>query len=233
MEWRRNRCWRGVGYGKGEKVEGIDYSLYLVTDRSLAKGRSMAEIVREAVAGGVTCVQLREKRCGTRELLEEARAAKAALQGTGVPLIVNDRVDVALAVGAEGVHVGQGDMPIGDVRRLAPKGWIVGVSAESVEDAVRAESEGADYVGASPVFATATKADHAAPLGLDGLMRMRASVKIPIVAIGGIHAGNAREVVRAGADGLATVSAIVAAESPRAAAAELRREIEAARGAKK
>ena len=214
-------------------MEGIDYSLYLVTDRSLAKGRSMAEIVREAVAGGVTCVQLREKRCGTRELLEEARAAKAALQGTGVPLIVNDRVDVALAVGAEGVHVGQGDMPIGDVRGLAPKGWIVGVSAESVEDAVRAEFEGADYVGASPVFATATKADHAAPLGLDGLMRMRASVKIPIVAIGGIHAGNAREVVRAGADGLATVSAIVAAESPRAAAAELRREIEAARGAKK
>ena len=212
-------------------MERIDYALYLVTDRSLAKGRAMAEIVREAVAGGATCVQLREKDCGTREFLEEARALKEILKGTGVPLIVNDRVDVALAAGADGVHVGQGDMPIGDVRRLAPKGWIVGVSAESTEDAVRAEREGADYVGASPVFATATKADHAAPLGLEGLRRMRAATTIPIVAIGGIHAGNAREVVRAGADGLAAVSAIVAADDPRAAAAEMRREIEAARGA--
>ena len=214
-------------------MERIDYALYLVTDRSLAKGRALAEIVREAVAGGATCVQLREKDCGTREFLEEARALKEILKGTGVPLIVNDRVDVALAAGADGVHVGQGDMPIGDVLRLAPKGWIVGVSAESTEDAVRAEREGADYVGASPVFATATKADHAAPLGLEGLRRMRAAAKIPIVAIGGIHAGNAREVIWAGADGLAAVSAIVAADDPRAAAAEMRREIEAARGAAK
>ena len=207
----------------------IDYTLYLVTDRSLARGRTSVEIVREAVAGGATCVQLREKNCGTREFLEEARAFQAALRGTGVPLVVNDRVDVALAVDADGVHLGQQDMALADARRLGPPGWIIGVSAECVEDAIRAEREGADYIGVSPVFATPTKTDAALPLGLEGLRQMRAAVKIPLVAIGGIHAGNAREVIRAGADGLAVVSAIVSADSPREAARQLRREIEAAR----
>ena len=204
-----------------------DYSLVLVTDRGLARGRPLAEIVRTAVAGGVTCVQLREKNCGTREFIEEARALLAALQPLGIPLIVNDRVDVALAVGADGVHLGQQDMAISDARRLGPPGWIIGVSAESRADAIRAENEGADYVGVSPVFATPTKIDHAPPLGLAGLRAIRGAVKIPLVAIGGIQLKNAREVIRAGADGLAVVSAIVAADSPRAAAADLRREIEA------
>ena len=207
-----------------------DYSLVLVTDRALAHGRPTADIVRAAVAGGVTCVQLREKDCGTREFLDEARKLLAILRPLGVPLIINDRVDVALAAGADGVHVGQQDLPLADVRRLAPAGWIVGVSAESVEDAIRAEQGGADYIGASPVFATPTKTDHAPPLGLAGLRAIRAAVRIPLVAIGGIHAGNARDVIRAGADGLAVVSAIVAAADPRAAAVELRREIKAAKG---
>ena len=202
-----------------------DYSLYLVTDRALARGRATAEIVREAVAGGVTCVQLREKNGGTREFLDEARTVQAALRGTGVPLLVNDRVDVALAVGADGVHLGQRDMPIADARRLGPSGWIIGVSAECVEDAIRAEQEGTDYIGVSPVFATPTKTDTALPLGLAGLRQMRAAVRLPLVAIGGIHASNAREVIRAGADGLAVVSAIVSADSPREAARQLRREI--------
>ncbi len=206
-------------------------SLMLVTDRGLSRGRETDWIVREAVAGGATCVQLREKTADTREFLEEARAVKAALAGTGVPLIINDRVDVALAAGADGVHLGQRDMPIADARRLAPPGWIIGVSAESVADAERAERDGADYVGASPVFATPTKTDTAPPLGLDGLRSICAAVKIPVVAIGGIHAGNARDVVCAGADGFAVVSTIVAADSPRAAAAELRRAIQADREA--
>lgn len=209
-----------------------DYSLYLVTDRALARGRPTENIVRAAVAGGVTCVQFREKDCGTREFLVEARKLLAILRPLGVPLIINDRVDVALAAGADGVHVGQQDLPLADVRRLAPAGWIVGVSAESVEDAIHAVQGGADYIGASPVFATPTKADHAPPLELDGLRAIRAAVKLPLVAIGGIHAGNARDVIRAGADGLAVVSAIVAAADPRAAAADLRREIEAAKGEK-
>ena len=207
----------------------VDYSLYLVTDRALAHGRPMAAVVREAVAGRVTCVQLREKNCGTREFMEEACAVHAATRALGVPLIVNDRVDVALAIGADGVHLGQQDMPIADARRLGPPGWIIGVSAESINDAMRAERDGADYVGVSPVFATPTKTDHAEPLGLEGLHAIRAATKLPLVAIGGIHAGNARDVIRAGADGLAVVSAIVAAADPRAAAEELRREIEAAR----
>ena len=120
-------------------------------------------------------------------------------------------------------------MALADARRLGPPGWIIGVSAESVEDAIRAEREGADYIGVSPVFATPTKTDTAPPLGLEGLRAIRAAVKIPLVAIGGIHAGNAREVIRAGADGLAVVSAIASADSPQAAAAALRREIAAAR----
>ena len=209
----------------------IDYSLYLVTDRALARGRPLADVVRAAVAGGVTCVQLREKEISAREFAAAARELLALLRPLGVPLIVNDRIDVALAAGADGVHVGQQDLSVADARRLGPPGWIVGVSAESVADAARAERDGADYVGASPVFATPTKTDHAPPLGLDGLRALRAATKLPLVAIGGLHVGNARETIRAGADGLAVVSAIVAADDPRAAAAELRREIAAAKGA--
>lgn len=206
--------------------------LHLVTDSALCGERGVLAVVEAAVAGGVSCVQLREKQLETRAFVERARALKAWLAPRGVPLIINDRVDVALAAGADGVHLGQQDLPLAEVRRLAPAGWIVGVSAESVEDAIHAVQGGADYIGASPVFATPTKADHAPPLGLDGLRRIRAAVKLPLVAIGGIHAGNARDVVRAGADGLAVVSAIVAADRPRAAAADLRREIEAAKGEK-
>jgi thiamine-phosphate diphosphorylase len=204
-----------------------DFSLYLVTDRGLSRGRTTCEIVREAVAGGVTCVQLREKRCGTREFIEEARAVLAILRPLGVPLIINDRVDVALMVGADGVHLGQQDMAITDARVLAPPAWIIGVSAESVDDARRAERKGADYIGVSPVFATQTKLDAATPLGLKGLRQIRNAVQIPLVAIGGIHCGNVRDVIRAGADGVAVVSAVVSADSPRAAAAALRRELDA------
>lgn len=206
-----------------------DYSLYLVTDRGLARGRPTVDVVREAVAGGVTCVQLREKSCGTRDFLEEARRLRALTRELGVPLIVNDRVDIALAIEADGVHLGQQDMPIPDARRVGPPEWIIGASAESLEQARLAEQAGADYVGVSPVFATPTKADAAPPLGLAGLRAIRAAVKIPLVAIGGIHAGNAREVIQAGADGIAVVSAIVAVESPMDAAKQLRQLVEGER----
>jgi len=148
------------------------------------------------------------------------------LRPAGVPLIINDRVDVALAAGADGVHVGQQDMPLADVRRLTPRGWIVGVSAESLADAEQAARGGADYIGVSPVFATPTKTDTALPLGLAGLRAIRAAVQTPLVAIGGIHPDNAAAVLRAGADGLAVVSAILAAENPRQTAADLRRIIQ-------
>jgi len=202
----------------------FDLSLYLVTDRRLSLGRTTCEVVAEAIAGGVTAVQLREKHCSTREFIAEARLVKKLLQGTAIPLIINDRLDVALAVEAEGVHLGQQDMSISDARRLAGSRLIIGISAESLADALRAEAEGADYIGISPVFATATKTDTAKPLGLAGIRQLRAAVRLPLVGIGGISVDNAIEVLRAGADGVAVVSAIVSAPCPRSAAAALKQQ---------
>ena len=203
----------------------FDCSLYLVTDRRLSLGRTTIEIVRAAVEGGVTCVQLRDKHASTREFLDEARRVREMLAGTNVPLIINDRLDVALAVGADGVHLGQNDLPVADARRLVGERLVIGVSAESVADAIRAEAEGADYIGVSPVFTTPTKMDTAPPLGLEGLRAIRRTVRLPLVAIGSIRHDNAAEVLRAGADGLAVVSAIVSAPCPRMAAAALRQQI--------
>jgi thiamine-phosphate diphosphorylase len=169
-------------------------------------------------------VQLREKHCSTREFIDEARLVKKLLQGTAIPLIINDRLDVALAVEAEGVHLGQQDMSITDARRLAGSRLIIGISAESLADALRAEAEGADYIGISPVFATATKTDTAKPLGLAGIRRIREAVRLPLVGIGGISVDNAIEVLRAGADGVAVVSAVVSAPCPRSAAAALKQQ---------
>lgn len=203
----------------------LDLSLYLVTDRSQSRGRTTVEVVRAAIAGGVTCVQLREKACSTREFITEARLLADLLRGSGIPLIINDRLDVALAVGAQGLHLGQQDMAIADARRLAGPNLIIGVSAESLADARRAAVEGADYIGISPVFATATKKDAAAPLGLAGVRQIRAAVGLPLVGIGGINHHNAAEVMAAGTDGVAVVSAIVAAPCPRSAAATLKRQL--------
>jgi thiamine-phosphate pyrophosphorylase len=204
----------------------VDYSLYLVTDRSLSCGRANLDIVRAAIAGGATCVQLREKHCPIREFIDEARALKALLAIAGVPLIINDRLDVAMAVGADGVHLGQSDMHIRDARRLAGTAMIIGISAESVEDALHAEAEGADYIGVSPVFATPTKNDTAPALGLEGIRAIRAAVTLPLVGIGGIQQENAADIIRAGADGVAVVSAIVSAPCPRSAATALRQQIQ-------
>ncbi|GAB1409836.1 thiamine phosphate synthase [Desulfovibrionales bacterium] len=197
-------------------------ALYLVTDRTLSQGRSTADIVAAAVAGGVTCVQVREKNISTREFLDEARSVQHILRGRGIPLIVNDRVDVALAIGAEGVHLGQSDMPVPEARKLLGSKALIGISVESLDDALRAEAQGADYLGISPVFGTLTKTDTAPPLGLDGIARIRAHVSIPLVGIGGIHMGNAAQVLRAGCQGIAVVAAIVAALDPQGAAAELK-----------
>ena len=199
--------------------------LHLVTDRSLSQGRPLVEVVAEAVAGGVTCVQLREKDCSTREFLQEALALKELLQPLMVPLIINDRVDIALAVGADGVHLGQSDMPISHARRLLGPNCLIGISAESVDHAVEAEQQGADYIGISPVFSTPTKTDTAPALGLEGIRQIRELVRIPLVGIGGINLTNARQVLASGADGVAMVSAIMAAASPRLAAKAIRREL--------
>ena len=199
----------------------MDYSVYLVTDRGLARGRTTFDIVAAAIRGGVSCVQLREKSCSTREFIEEALAIRPLLAQHKIPLIINDRIDVALAVEADGVHLGQKDMPCPQARRLVPETMLIGISAESLGDAVQAAKEGADYIGVSPIYATPTKTDTAPPLGLEGLLAIRAAVDIPLVGIGGVNTANAGDVIKNGADGVAVVSAIVAADNPEAAARDL------------
>lgn len=191
--------------------------LCLVTDSTLCGERGVLAVVEAAVRGEVSCVQLREKSLDTRAFVERARALKAWLAPRGVPLIINDRLDVALACGADGVHVGQNDMAAEDVRRFMPHA-LIGLSLESVAQVAAAERAPVDYYGVSPVFATATKHDTAPALGLDGLRAIRACTRRPLVAIGGIQAGNAAAVMSAGADGLAVVSALCAADDPAEAA---------------
>jgi len=188
--------------------------LYFVTDRGLCGGKPLVEVVLQAVRGGAACVQLREKNVSTRFFVEEARRMRELLAPFKIPLIINDRLDVAIAVGAEGVHVGQEDMPYGIARRLMGPKAIIGLSVETWEDVERAESLDCDYLGVSPVFATPTKTDTKEPWGLEGLSKIRAFSRHPLVGIGGLNAENAGEVVMAGADGVAVVSAICAAPEP-------------------
>ncbi len=208
-----------------------DWSLCLVTDRRLSAPRSIEDVVRAALRGGVTAVQLREKECATRDFVELARALKAILRPAGVPLVVNDRVDVALAAGADGVHIGQSDMAYGDARRLLGPDAIVGLSVETLEQAERAASLDVDYLGVGPVFPTATKADAAPAWGIEGLAALRRASRHVLVAIGGINRENVAAVIQAGADGIAVVSAICSAPDPEQAARDLRVAINAARAA--
>lgn len=196
--------------------------LYLVTDQSLMRGRPLADVVAAAVQGGVSCVQLREKNLGTRDFLAQALLLKKLLAPLRVPLVINDRIDIALACGAEGVHLGQSDLPVAEARKLLPPEVFIGWSVESMDEVLQSAALPVDYLGVSPVFATPTKTDTGRAWGLDGLARVRAATRLPLVAIGGLHAGNARQLLRAGADGLAVVSALCAADYPQAAAAGIR-----------
>lgn len=199
----------------------FDPALYLVTDRGLCGERSLADVVGLAVRGGVTLVQLREKRLDTRAMVELARALAALLAPLGVPLLVNDRVDVALAAGAKGAHLGQGDLHPADARALLGPGAILGLSLERPSQLAEAEGLDVDYYGVSPIFPTATKTDTGPGWGLSGLASLRRATARPLVAIGGVGPENARDIMRAGADGLAVVSAICAARDPESASREL------------
>jgi thiamine-phosphate pyrophosphorylase len=200
---------------------GLDLSIYLVTDPGLCASRGLVETVLAAVRGGATVVQLRDKNATDAALIEEGRALKAALDGSGVPLIVNDRLEVALAVGADGVHVGQSDAAAAAARAALGPEAIVGLSIQSSEHADAVDPLVGDYLGVGPVFATGTKPDHAPPLGLDGLAAICAATHLPTVAIGGLGAGHASSVLAAGADGLAVVSAICGTADPQRAAREI------------
>jgi len=207
----------------------FDLSVYLVLDPDLCRKIGMAETARLAVEGGATIVQLRDKHADTTQMIETGRALKAVLSGTGVPLIVNDDVDAAIAIGAEGVHVGQSDMVAAAARQRIGRDMILGLSVETEELARRVDPSVVDYVGIGPVFATATKPDHKQPIGFDGLARIVAAAPVPAVAIGGVKAEHAGPALAAGAKGIAVVSAICGQPDPSAAARRIAGEIEKAR----
>ena len=188
--------------------------IYLVTDTGACLGKSLESVVSDAVRAGVSVVQLREKKADTREFLEKALALKAILKPAGVPLIINDRLDIALAAGADGVHLGQSDMPYAYARKLMGSKAIIGLSVETWEDVEEAQELDVAYLGVSPVFPTPTKTDTKEPWGLEGLQKIKEFSCHPLVAIGGINESNALEVIRAGADCLAVVSAICSADEP-------------------
>jgi thiamine-phosphate pyrophosphorylase len=205
-----------------------DWRLYLVTDRSLIGSRNLVDVVREAVQGGVTIVQLREKSCSTREFLDLARRLLALLKPLHIPLLINDRVDIALAIGADGAHLGPSDMPYPDARRLLGPNALIGLSVQTPAQVAETQPWDVDYLGVSPIFPTPTKTDTGTPWGLDGLRSLAHHNRHPLVAIGGIHPHNAAAVIHAGAHGIAVVSAICAAPNPRTAATTLRHTIDSA-----
>ena len=196
--------------------------LYVITDETIAGGRSHAEIAKQAARGGADVIQLRDKGLSCAELTAIGREIAAFTRKAGTIFIVNDRLDVAIACGADGVHLGQDDLRVSTARQLAPPGFIIGVSVGTTGEAMEAEREGANYLALSPIFSTASK-DNAGPgHGLDRLREIRRTVALPLVATGGINRQNVRDVIAAGADGIAVISAVVASPDITAAARELK-----------
>ena len=211
----------------------IDLRLYALVDPDTSGGREFDELAELVVGGGATLVQLRDKHGDTGVLVERARALKTALAPFGVPLLINDRVDVALACGAEGVHVGQTDMAVADARRLLGRNALIGLSIKTEEQAQGAPLDLLDYVGIGGVFTTTSKKTAAAPIGIDGLARATGIIRsraqgFPVCAIAGITAENASQTIAAGADGVAVISALSLAADPKAAAAKMRAVVDAA-----
>ena len=210
---------------KNALINKNDLLLYLCTDQGYVGERSLAEIIEEAIAGGVTMIQIREKNACTREFFEMACVARNITKARRIPLVVNDRLDVALASDADGLHIGQSDLPLNAVRKIAGSKLFIGVSAGTVEDALAAEKDGADYLGIGAVFPTGSKDDAGSAIGLEGLARICAAVKIPVVGIGGIGLANAADVMKAGAAGIAVISAILAQKDIKAASETLKAQI--------
>ncbi|MEI6156866.1 MAG: thiamine phosphate synthase [Atribacterota bacterium] len=202
----------------------IDYSLYVITDRTIQGVLSTALMVEQAMEGGATVIQLRDKNATSRVFLEEALIIRELTRKTGVSFIVNDRIDIALACGADGVHLGEEDIPLSFARRIA-SGLILGYSADSVEKAQEAERRGASYLGVGTIFPTRTKMDAGNPIGTEMLRAIKRAVKIPVVAIGGISLSVVDEVIQAGAEGVAVISAVVGSQSVVGAAREFREKI--------
>lgn len=199
----------------------IDYSLYLCTDRSLMTAPTLEQAVNDAIKGGCTVVQLREKHATSREFYQLALSLKRITGYHGIPLIINDRLDIAAAVNAEGVHLGQKDLPADIARAVLGEEKIIGVSANNLQAAINAELDGADYIGVGAVFQTSTKTD-TKPVTIDKLREIRSAVKIPMVAIGGIKRSNISQLNGTGINGVAVVSAVIGSKNITAAARELK-----------
>ncbi len=199
----------------------IDYSLYLCTDRSLMTAPTLEQAVNDAIKGGCSVVQLREKHATSREFYQLALSLKRITGYYGIPLIINDRLDIAAAVNAEGVHLGQKDLPADIARAVLGEEKIIGVSANNLQAAINAELDGADYIGVGAVFQTSTKTD-TKPVTIDKLKEIRSAVKIPMVAIGGIKRSNISQLNGTGINGVAVVSAVIGSKNITAAARELK-----------
>ena len=208
----------------------MKYELYVITDEAIAGGLSHLEIARRAIAGGADVIQLRDKVCGCRELGLVGRSLREITRKTGTLLIINDRLDVALSCDADGVHLGQDDMCPAVARQLAPPGFIIGMSVGTVDEAVRAEQDGADYIVLSPVFSTSSKYNAGPGHGLEVLRNIRRNVSVPLLAIGGINRDNVCEIIAAGADGVAVISGVVGSPEITIAARELKNLISESKG---
>lgn len=188
---------------------GIDYSLYLVTDRRFIGSKPLKKAVEEAILGGATLVQIREKTASSREFYKIALEVKEITQYYKIPIIINDRIDIAQAVDADGVHLGQSDIPLNTARKILGKNKIIGISVGNIKEAIDAEQGCADYLGIGSIFNTGTKKDIDAPIGINGLSKIYKNIHIPAVAIGGINQDNFKDVLSTGIDGIAVVSAIL------------------------
>jgi len=196
-------------------------SIYLLTDPNLSLGRTHEEVVRESIAGGAKIIQLRDKIATTRKLIEIGKKLREITLKAGVIFIVNDRVDIALSVDADGVHLGEDDMPIAYARKILGEGKIIGISVDNVEKAKIAEAEGADYIALGPIFSTKTKINAGEPVGVEEIKKVKSIVRLPVIAIGGINLQNIQLVAMAGADSVAIISAVVGAPDIRRAMKEL------------
>ena len=202
-------------------MNNTDYSLYLVTDRDLLKGRKLTEVIEEAILGGTSIVQLREKCASSLEFYEIAKEIKKITDKYNVPLIINDRIDIALAIDASGVHLGQSDIPCSIARKILPKGKIIGVSAHNLKEAEKALKDGADYLGCGAVFNTSTKKD-VTTLSYEGLKEITSNINIPVIAIGGINENNITILKGSGINGVAVVSSIIGKENVKDASEKLK-----------
>lgn len=210
----------------------IDYSLYVIANQDLQKNRTIIEVIEEIIQGGATIIQLREKNLPTRTFFKDAQTVRKITKKAGIPLIINDRLDVALAVNADGVHLGEEDLPLKYARKIAPH-FIIGYSTDSIDQAREAEKDGANYLGVGSVFPTKTKIDAGMAIGTQKLEEIKRAVSIPVIAIGGITLENLPKVIQSGVDGVAVISAIISAESPFEATKKFRYVIDSFRKAKK